>query len=218
VTFFQQNVLRLDVAMDDTTAVRVVERVGDLACDSQSLFEWKLAFSLQTGSHRRSRHARHDVEDGAVVLPGVEQRKDVRVVEASEEPNFSGEPLDAHRRRELTMQNLERDRAVVAQVPSAIDGGHSTAAQLALDRVPAGEWCVGVRDSVVHASARLSRETHNTGGRLGRARASPYRRGRRAHNLLAWLIRRSFPSARVSQQGVVRVRSRPWLFGGVPFR
>ena len=50
------------------------------------------------------------------------------------------------------MEDLESDRAVVAQIAGAVHGGHATAAELSLDRVPTGEWCVRVRDRVVHAS------------------------------------------------------------------
>jgi hypothetical protein len=50
------------------------------------------------------------------------------------------------------VENFQGDRAIMAQVACTVHGGHATAAELSLDRVPTGEWCVRVRDRVVHAS------------------------------------------------------------------
>lgn len=70
------------------------------------------------------------------------------------------------------MQDLQSDRAIVAQVAGAVHGGHATAAELSLDRVSTGEWCVRVRDRVVHASRPGGRrEAHNTDRWLRGARA-----------------------------------------------
>jgi hypothetical protein len=44
-------------------------------------------------------------------------------------------PLSAQDRRQLGVQNLDRDLAVVFFVVGEIDGGHSTRAQFALDGV-----------------------------------------------------------------------------------
>ena len=57
------------------------------------------------------------------------------------EPDLSKEPLGAEHRGELGAQHLERDRAIVLQVTSEVDRGHPTAAELALDRVPARKGC-----------------------------------------------------------------------------
>ena len=93
-------------------------------------------------------------------------------MQSRQHANLSREPLAALRSAKLAMQDLERNRAIMAQIASAVHGGHATAAELSLDRVSTGEWCVRVRDRVVHASRPGSRwEAHNTDAWLRGARA-----------------------------------------------
>ena len=49
------------------------------------------------------------------------------------------EPVSAELRGELGAQHLEGDRPLVPDVAREIDGGHAAAAELALDRITAGE-------------------------------------------------------------------------------
>jgi len=49
----QQDVLRLDVAVDDAVRVRLAERVGDLARDAQRLVDRKLALAVELVSASR---------------------------------------------------------------------------------------------------------------------------------------------------------------------
>ena len=48
----QQDVLRLDVAMDHATGVGVAERVGDFAGDEQGIVDRQLPFARQPGAQR----------------------------------------------------------------------------------------------------------------------------------------------------------------------
>ena len=57
------------------------------------------------------------------------------MLEPGREPDLALEPLRAERRRELGMQDLERDQAVVLEVAREVDGGHPAAAELALEGV-----------------------------------------------------------------------------------
>ena len=83
------------------------------------------------------------------------------MLQSREQANLTRETLAASGRAELGMQDLEGDRAVVTQVARAVDGGHATATELSLDCVSTREWCVWVRDCVVHAlpAAELLRDT-----------------------------------------------------------
>ena len=58
------------------------------------------------------------------------------------------EALGAERGGELGQEDLEGDRAVVAEVVRQVDDGHAAAAELALERVAVGE---GVAQAVRHA-------------------------------------------------------------------
>ncbi len=73
------------------------------------------------------------------------------MTQSGQHANLAREALAALGCAELGMQDLECDRAIMAQVASAVHGGHATATKLSLDRVSTGEWCVRVRDCVVHA-------------------------------------------------------------------
>jgi hypothetical protein len=53
--------------------------------------------------------------------------------------DLAQEPLGADRRRELRPQHLDRDPAMVLQVPGEIDGGHAALPQLPLEAVAIGE-------------------------------------------------------------------------------
>src|SRR5437667_11016450 len=77
----------------------------------------------------------------AICLPRIDQCQDVRVLELRREADLSKEPLGAQHCGELRAQHLERDGAIVFEVAREVHRGHPTAAELALDRVTAGEGC-----------------------------------------------------------------------------
>ena len=64
------------------------------------------------------------------------------MLEPGGEADLALEALGAERGGELGMQDLEGDRPVVAEVVGEVDRGHAAAAELALDRVAAGESCL----------------------------------------------------------------------------
>ena len=61
VPVVQQDVLRLDVAMHDAAAVRVLERVGDFARDAHRVVDGQLLFALEPLAQRFARDERHHV-------------------------------------------------------------------------------------------------------------------------------------------------------------
>jgi hypothetical protein len=70
--------------------------------------------------------------------------------------DLAQEPVRAEERRELGVQDLEGDRAVVLEVLGETDGGHAAAAQLALDLVPAGKGSPEAIQQVGHDSPDLA--------------------------------------------------------------
>ena len=135
----QHDILGLDIAMDDTTAVREVEGRGDRAGKAQRLVERQLAFPLQALAQALALDVRHDVIEEAIRLARVDQRQNVGVLELCGEADLSEEPLGAEDSRKLGAQHLERDRAVVLHVPGQIDRRHPAAPELTLDRVTTRE-------------------------------------------------------------------------------
>jgi len=61
------------------------------------------------------------------------------MLQAGGDLDLAQEPIGAERRRQLLMQHLDRDRAVVLHVLGEEYGRHAALAQLALHGVPAGE-------------------------------------------------------------------------------
>ena len=62
----QQNVLRLDVAVDHAVTVRVVERVGHFARDAHGIVHAELRFAVQFLADRLALDVGHDIEQERV--------------------------------------------------------------------------------------------------------------------------------------------------------
>ena len=97
----QQNVLRLDVAVDDAKRVCVRQRVRDLAGDRDRVLDRQLRLALQSSAERLALHERHHVVKEAVRVAGVEHRQDVRMTQARGDLDLALEALAIHGRRQL---------------------------------------------------------------------------------------------------------------------
>ena len=135
----EQRVLRLDVAMDDALAVRVVERRGHLPREPERLVHRELPVAAQPGAQRFPGHVRHDVVEQPVGLARVDQPEDVRVLEIGGDLDLGQEALAAEDGGELGVEDLDRDLAAVLQVLGEIDRGHAALAQLAHEAIAVGQ-------------------------------------------------------------------------------
>jgi hypothetical protein len=135
----QQDVRRLDVAVHDPVAVGVAQRVSHFAGDLEGVFEGELLLPVEPVPQRLALDVRHDIVEQPVGLAGVEEWKDVRVVEPGGEGDFAEEPLRAERGGDLWLQNLQGDGTIVLQIVGQIDRGHPAPAELPLDRVSRGQ-------------------------------------------------------------------------------
>ena len=148
----EQDVLRLDVAMDDALALGVSQRVGHRPGDPQRIRQRELGLAGQAAPERLTLHVGHGEPEPAGRFTGVVNREDVRVVEPGGEPDLPDEPLGAQRVRQLGMENLQGDGAVVPEIAGQVDGGHAAAAELALEHVAVGQggletfWGLAQRD------------------------------------------------------------------------
>ena len=153
----EQDVLGLDVAVDDAVLVGVVERARGLGGDPERVVHRELALAAEPVAEALALDERHGEPEAAGGLAGVVDGQDVRVLEPGGEVDLALEALGAERGGELGEQDLEGDRAVVAEVVGQVDDGHAAAAELALERVAVGE---GVAQAVRHAhGAPAVRET-----------------------------------------------------------
>jgi hypothetical protein len=139
VPALQQDVLRLDVAVDDAVRVSVVERVGHLASDLQRVRDGQLPIAREPVTQRLSLHEGHHVEEESVGFARVEQRQDVRVSQVRGGVDLAQEPLGAHGGGEFRPQHLHGDMAVMLEVFRDIHGGHAALPELALETVALGE-------------------------------------------------------------------------------
>ena len=134
----EQDVVRLDVAMDDAAQVRVRERVGDLAEEAAHLVD-RLARLAARGACARLPPVdeRHDEVGDAVALADVVDRHDVRVRELRRRLRLAREA----RRGSAWSCASSGGRTLIAtgrfepEVARAVDDGHAAAADLVLELV-----------------------------------------------------------------------------------
>src|SRR5690349_21812285 len=90
-----EDVLRLDVAMDDVASVRVVQRFGDVARDREGTLEGQLPLAVDEGAERLTLDEWHRVvEDEVARLPDAEDRDDPRMMKAHRELDLPPEAID----------------------------------------------------------------------------------------------------------------------------
>ncbi len=135
----EQDVLRLDVAVDHAVAVGVVERIGHRDGDPDRLVHAQLGLAVELRAQRLAVDERHDVEEEAVGGAGIEERQDVGVLQRRGGRDLLDEPLGAEDGGELGLEDLERHLALVLEVLGQVHRGHAALAQLALDAVAVGQ-------------------------------------------------------------------------------
>jgi len=131
------HVAGLDVAVDDTRAMRVVQRVRQRREDPQRLLDGELAAVAQDRLQRRALQVLHDEE----VLAHVEHVHDVGMGQAAGGLGLAPEPaqvLVARVAREiLLLDRLDGHHALHERVEAAEDAAHGPVADLLLDLVAA---------------------------------------------------------------------------------
>src|SRR3990172_1952540 len=98
------------------------------------------------------------------------------VGESSCDLDLPQEPLRAQQGRELGLQNLDRDLAVVLEVLGEVDSSHASAAELALKPVAVGQRGLETieRSGIGHARGpRAPRLAYVTAGRTERLEPAP---------------------------------------------
>ncbi len=135
----QEDVRRLDVAVDHALLVRVVERVQDLRHDAHDVGDAEALVRLEARLQLASLDELHrDVPD-ACFLAEIVDRHDVRVVEAARRVRLAAKAVD-HLDRVLAGElvladRLQRDDALDHRIVGFVDDAHRAAADLAPDLV-----------------------------------------------------------------------------------
>jgi len=141
----EEDVLGFDVAMNDATPVRVVERRGDRLGDRHGCVDRELGFPIQLVAERLALDVGHYVVEETVRLTRIEQREDMRVLQIGRRFDLVHEPIAAEDRCQLRAEDLDRDLPLVLEICGEVDGGHATGSQLALDGVAV---CKGGREAI----------------------------------------------------------------------
>ena len=125
-----EQVRRLDVAVDDAARVRRLERLGDLDPEVYDLLDRQRPL-LDSLLHRQTLEQFHDDEGAAVLLAELVDRADVRMGQGGGEPRFA---LEARQPRRLGVvflaQELDRDLAIETEILPSVDDTHAALAEL----------------------------------------------------------------------------------------
>ena len=126
----QQDVARLDVAVDDALSMSVVQRVRHFARDAKGLGSRDRAAPHDAIPERLPFDVRHHVVQEPVGFTRIVERQDVRVLQPGRDLDLSKESLRADRLGELRTQDLDGDGTLVLQVRGQVDRSHAALAEL----------------------------------------------------------------------------------------
>src|SRR5512143_4367018 len=138
----QQDVLRLDVAMDDPGCVRVVERRRHLSREIDRSIERNLLLALDHMPQRFSFDVRHHVKEKVAGFSRVVERQDVRMAEVRGELDLAPKPIRAEDGSDLGPEDLERHVASVLYIPPEKHGRHATVSKLSAQAVAAAKGAI----------------------------------------------------------------------------
>ena len=131
----EKNVLGFDVAMDDAARVRVLQRARDLARDPHRVLHGELSFAREPIAQRLAVHERHDVIQRSFRFARIVRGKNVRMRQSGRDLDLAMEPVRAHGRGQIGVQQLDGDLAIELGIDAQVNGRHSPPTKLALDTV-----------------------------------------------------------------------------------
>ena len=130
-----ENVGRLDVAMNNALGVGGVERIGDFDAQGENRFQFHGAGADQV-LERDAVKKFHDQKGAAVFLADVVDRADVGMVERRGGLGLAAEALERLTvLRQIFRQELQRDEAAEARVFGFVNHAHAAAAELLDDPI-----------------------------------------------------------------------------------
>ena len=146
-----QHVVRLDVAVNHSLPVRVLERPRHVVKDGVHVAQRQGAVLREPRSQRLTLDEWHRIVRQPVHRAGRMHRHHVRMLEARRHLDLSMEPLDADSRRELRREDLQRDGAAEGDLVGNEDARHAAPAELAVQTVGITESGLdSVAESSVH--------------------------------------------------------------------
>ena len=135
----EKNVFGLDVPMHDTALVRIAERRANITRDCRRLGQREPSGASEPHSQRLTLDVRHGVPQVIVRRPGIEDWKDVGMLQTRCEFDLAQEPVAADASSQRGMQHLERYLALVLDIEGKKNRRHPTRAQFTHKRVGVAE-------------------------------------------------------------------------------
>ena len=139
MSFGDQNVLRLDVAVHEVLPVCVCQGAGYLVDHTERILDRNLLLPIHQVAQRLTIDERHHVVEEAVCVARVVERQDVRVGQLGRDLDLPQEPLGPYRSRHRGPQDLDGHSAPVLAVLGEIHGRHPAPSHLPLDPVAVGQ-------------------------------------------------------------------------------
>jgi hypothetical protein len=138
LTLLQQDVLRLDVAVDHPVAMGIGQRAGHGAGDPKRLLHRQRPLG-EPGPERLTPGVRHHEEEMAVALARVVQRENLGMGQPRRDADLPEKPPRLIAPARFRTEYLERHLAAVLEVLGEIHAGRAAAADLLLQPVTAGQ-------------------------------------------------------------------------------
>lgn len=149
----EQNIVRLDIAVNYSVLMRVGERTQNVTKDLCCFVYRQLTRPGKPRAKRLAFDERHRVVRESVTDSRREHWDDVRVLQLRGKLNLAAESLDVHGRGEVGRKYLYYDFASERQLLGNKHPRHSAAAQLALEGVVTAE---GLLEAVLEVGQEIS--------------------------------------------------------------
>jgi len=130
----EQDVVRLDVAVDDAAAVRVDERARDVL-ENAHRFAHRERSAREARAQRLAFDERHDEERETVGLSRAQHRHDVRMLQRRREHDLALEAVHGDRGGELVREHLHDDHSSERVVLRDETRRHPSTAKFAIESV-----------------------------------------------------------------------------------
>ena len=121
--------------MDQAFPMGIVERQRDLPRELDRVVHRQLPLATNPLAQALTPHVGHGVPELTGGLAGVEDGQDMRVLQPRRGADFSQEALGAECRRQVAVEELDGDRAIVLEVTREVNRGHPPSPELMLEGV-----------------------------------------------------------------------------------
>ena len=150
----EEQVLRLDVAVDHAMVVGVLEGLGRFAGDAHRVLDRKLPLARQPVAQRFALYKGHGEPELAGGFAGVMDRENVRMLQAGGGLDLALEAVGAERLGQFGMEHLEGHRPFVPEVVGQVDRGHAPAPEFALEAVAISQGISELSREIGHSRFR----------------------------------------------------------------